>query len=225
MTGRVHDYRLFFRQFWRHFRTTGAILPSNRQLGTALARFVCGATPQRILEVGPGTGAVTRCIVARMRSDDHLDLVEINDEFVRHMQHLVDHDRAFGSTAQRIRVVQGSVTDYGDSGEYDLVISGLPLNNFEVTEVEAILAAFARLCRRGGTLSFFEYIGVRRARRHISGQRQRARLDGIDSALMRLLADREIRRDAVWVNVPPAWVHHVRMTGPLFRSRDPQMER
>jgi hypothetical protein len=26
-----------------------------------------------------------------------------------------------------------------------------------------------------------------------------------------LLADGEIRRDGIWLNVPPAWVHHVRV--------------
>jgi hypothetical protein len=62
----------------------------------------------------------------------------------------------------------------------------------------------------GGTLSFFEYIAVRTARSLISGQAERTRLRGIGRAMRSVLDGREIRRDAVWLNVPPAWVHHVR---------------
>ena len=214
MSGRPHDYWLFFRQFRLRFHTTGAILPSNRALGKALAHFVGGgATPQRILEVGPGTGAVTRAIVDAMGPEDHLDLVEINDQFVHHLQRMVTDDPAFRPVAKRVAVVHRSITEYTSTTAYDLVISGLPLNNFEVAEVEAILAAFTRLTRVGGRLSFFEYMGIRTGRIYISGQRQKARLRGIDQALERLLADHEIRRDSIWLNVPPAWVHHVRMPG------------
>jgi phospholipid N-methyltransferase len=214
MSGRPHDYWLFFRQFRRRFHTTGAILPSNRALGKALAHFVRGAaTPQRILEVGPGTGAVTRAIVDALGPEDRLDLVEINDQFVHHLRRMVTEDPAFQPVAKRVAVVHRSITEYTSTTAYDLVISGLPLNNFEVAEVEAILAAFTRLTRVGGRLSFFEYMGIRSGRIYISGQRQKARLRGIDQALERLLADHEIRRDSIWLNVPPAWVHHVRMPG------------
>ena len=65
------DYRAFLTQFLRNYETTGSIIPSGRALATALSRHVGqGDAPQRILEAGPGTGAVTRCIVERMRHDD-----------------------------------------------------------------------------------------------------------------------------------------------------------
>src|SRR5438876_11512114 len=73
----------FFGQFRQHYHTTGSILPSSRALGRALTRpmrLAQGA--RRILEVGPGTGAVTAEIVRALRPDDQLDLVEINAQFV-----------------------------------------------------------------------------------------------------------------------------------------------
>jgi hypothetical protein len=63
----------------------------------------------------------------------------------------------------------------------------------------------------GGTLSFFEYVGVRPARAMISGRRERERLRGIGQALHETLDGREFRRECVWPNLPPAWVHHVRV--------------
>jgi hypothetical protein len=61
-----------------------------------------------------------------------------------------------------------------------------------------------------GTLSFFEYIAIRHFKAAVSRQADRQRVQQIARVLEGLLKEKEIRRDAVWANVPPAWVHHVR---------------
>jgi phosphatidylethanolamine/phosphatidyl-N-methylethanolamine N-methyltransferase len=94
-----------------------------------------------------------------------------------------------------------------------VIVSGLPLNNFSVDQVEQILHLLTGLVRPGGTLSFFEYIAIRRARAVVSGPRQRARLRGIGHAVAAVLEPHEIRCEWVWRNVPPACVHHVRLPG------------
>src|SRR5215207_10318400 len=97
MRQRLADYRVFWRQFRQAYNSTGAVLPSGRGLAVALSRFVRddgkasvakqnGATTgRRILEVGPGTGAVTVQIIADMRPSDRLVLVERNEQFVSHL--------------------------------------------------------------------------------------------------------------------------------------------
>lgn len=217
MRRRVWEYGLFLREFWRNFHTTGAILPSGRFLAAALARFVAdGAADgtatggRRILEVGPGTGAVTRRIIAHLGADDRLDLVELNDSFVEQLRHRFQSDEAFRPVAQRSRVLHCPVEELDQDDPYDLIISGLPLNNFSVDVVQRILSTMLRLLAPGGTLSFFEYIAVRRFRALVSGRAERARLRGIGRALQAVLEAHEIRRDRIWPNVPPAWVHHVR---------------
>jgi phospholipid N-methyltransferase len=203
---------LFFRQFLTNCRTTGAILPSGRFLASALSRFVGhehdGA--RRILEVGPGTGSVTRLIVEAVGPEDRLDLVELNVTFVRCLEHRFQTDAAFRPLAERSRVLHCPVEELPRRATYDLIISGLPLNNFSASEVEGILASLTGLLKPGGTLSFFEYIAIRRMRALISGPAERARLRGIGEALESLLREHEVRRDWIWPNVPPAWVHHVR---------------
>ena len=89
------------------------------------------------------------------------------------------------------------VEDLPADAQYDLIISGLPLNNFTVADVEQILAVLLRLLSPGGTLSFFEYIAIRPARALVSGPAERARLRGIGRALASLLGPHEIRRDCV----------------------------
>ncbi len=205
------DHQLFFREFLRNFHTTGAVLPSGRWLARALTRYVEGGGPaRRILEVGPGTGAVTRRMIAAMGPSDTADLVELNERFVAHLRACVESAPEFQPCAGRIRVLHCAAEELAADEPYDLIISGLPLNNFSPPEVERILRSLVKLLKPDGTLSFFQYIGIRRARGLVSGRAERERLRGIGLVMDAVLRGNEIRRDWIWPNIPPAWVHHVR---------------
>ena len=210
MKGVLREYAVFWQEVWRAYHTTGAILPSSRSLGRALARYVGRQDhPQRILEVGPGTGAVTRWILARMRPEDHLDLVELNERFVARLRERFASEPTFRRFHDQVQIFHVPVQEMPDGQQYDLVISGLPLNNFQVNEVHAILEKMIALLRPGGMLSFFEYIGIRRLRSLVADRADRARLQGIESLFNKLFQQAEIRRDWIWLNLPPAWVHHL----------------
>jgi phospholipid N-methyltransferase len=147
-----------------------------------------------------------------MRSGDRLDLVERNAEFVARLRERLTHDEAYRPLAGRITMRHAGVEEMPEDQRYDVIISGLPLNNFPVALVEQILAKLGGLLAPGGTLSFFEYIAVRRAKAALSRRAERERLRAIGGVLRRFLDGREIRRDRVLANVPPAWVHHVRLS-------------
>ncbi len=210
----LHDWRLFFQEYLRNFHHTGAVSPSSRFLAAALARFVRNGHadgPRRVLEVGPGTGAVTQQIVAALGPEDRFDLVEWNSRFVERLRQRFETDPHWKAVADRVRVIHAPVQELPRESAYQAIVSGLPLNNFSVADVEQILEAFQGLLAPGGTLSFFEYIAVRPARAFVSGQADRQRLRGITRILGELLSQHEFRRDCVWPNLPPAWVHHVRL--------------
>jgi phospholipid N-methyltransferase len=214
-----HESRTLLRQYRENFKHTGAVLPSGKSLGRALTRFVRdrsdanGGGPRglRILEVGPGTGAVTRHICDAVRPDDHVDLVELNAAFVELLRRRLADEPPFCHAAPCVNVHHTPVEQLPTDAPYDLIISGLPLNNFEVHEVEHILGLFAQLLKPTGVLSFFQYIGIRKLRSVVSDSAGRERLRGIGTALDGFLSQGEIRRDHVWSNVPPAYVHHCRM--------------
>jgi phospholipid N-methyltransferase len=203
---------VFFREFVRNFHTTGAVLPSGRFLAGALARYVAQAGDgRRILEVGPGTGAVTQHIIARLRPADRLDLVELNDAFVAQLRRRLETEPRFRAVSDRTRIFHCPIEELPLGEKYDLIVSGLPLNNFAAADVCSILDRLTQLLSPQGTLSFFEYIFIRNARSLVSGRSERQRLQGIGQAMNRVFDGHRIRRDWVWLNVPPAWVHHVRV--------------
>lgn len=214
MAGLLEEYRAFWREFRTRYRTTGAVLPSSRYLGRALARHVDPAAPWlRILEVGPGTGAVTREILKRLGPDHALDLVELNDRFVDLLRKKFDTHPAWRRLASQCRVIHSPVEELPSSQPYDVIVSGLPLNNFTAAEVEGLLRTLARRLKPAGILSFFEYIAIRTARSLVGGRADRQRLAAVGRVLDEVLRRCEVGREGVLRNVPPAWVHHVRFAG------------
>jgi len=204
------DHLEFLRQYRRRFETTGAIAPSSRFLARALTRpLQRHPGPARILEVGPGTGAVTRRIVRMMKPGDRLDLVELNETFVTVLRHKFAADPIFRRVADRTRVHQCPIQDYSDGAPYDYIVSGLPFNNFPPVLVREIFESLFRLLAPGGTLSYFEYMYMRPLRRMVSNSDGRRRLSDLELVLREYLDSRRIRRDWVFVNVPPAWVQHL----------------
>ena len=220
MRRRLRDHLLFLEQFRKNFTTTGAVLPSSRALAHALARplreregwFDTAHRPLRVLECGPGTGAVTQEIVASLGPEDRLDLVEANPAFAQRLEERFANERPFSDVASRCRVFCRRVEQLDVPGHYDAIVSGLPLNNFSVDEVRRVLATFEQLLRPGGQLSFFEYVAIRRVRGFVANASDRQRLRGIDCLFHEWFERYPSKREIVWRNVPPAWVHHVCVT-------------
>ena len=118
----------FLRQTFRRFHDTGAIAPSSRWLGRALAAPLSerGEGPMAILEAGPGTGAVTREIVRHLRPDDHLTLCEINPVFAEHLRNRFESDARLRPHRDRVTIVQAPVESLEGEGCFDHIVCGLP---------------------------------------------------------------------------------------------------
>lgn len=211
MPSRGANYRLFLQEFRRTFHSTGAVLPSGPALCRALARFAAGnGQPRRLLEVGPGTGVVTAQIIARMGPSDTLDLVELNDRFVAALQQRLQTEDAWRLVASRVTIHHMPVEQLTPDEPYQAIVSGLPLNNFPAEVVSSILSKLEGLAAPDATLSFFEYIGVRKMKSLVAGGDERRRLAGVERALHAARSKWQFDRDCVIPNVLPAWVHHLR---------------
>jgi len=209
------DHLEFFRQFRHRFETTGAVAPSSRFLARAMLGPLQDKTgPRRVLEVGPGTGAVTRLLVQQLGPDDRLDLVELNARFAALLRERFDKDPGYQPLAGQSRVYECPLQDFQAEAPYDCIISGLPLNNFSVPLVQQIFETYDRLLAPGGTLSYFEYMYVRPMRSLVSGRPEKMRLRALDRILNARLARDRIARSWVFVNFPPAWVQHLRKAEP-----------
>ena len=200
----------FFRECRRHFRTTGSILPSSRFLARALvSQLKLPRLSGRILEVGPGTGSVTKEIIRHLQPEDELDAVEINSQFVRLLRSRLDREWLKRSQRKQVRVIHSAVEKLPGQGLYDYIVSGLPLNNFPVGLVREIFRAYTRLLKPGGKLSYYEYSLIRQIKTPFVNRRERRRLYRIGRVLGTFIRDYQIDRERILINVPPAIVRHL----------------
>lgn len=80
---RLDDEVRFIRSWIETPLATGAVMPSGRALARTMALYVDTDIPGPIVELGPGTGAVTEALVAHGVDPARLVLVEFNPTFCR----------------------------------------------------------------------------------------------------------------------------------------------
>ncbi len=104
-----------------------------------------------ILELGPGTGVVTKQILDKITSDSNLVCLELNEQFCNDLAELKD---------KNLEVIQGSAEDIGDlfkTQSFDYVVSGLPLAIFKKACVNEILDGCVSSLKEEGKYIQFQY--------------------------------------------------------------------
>lgn len=138
-----------FRDPWR----TGAVAPSSRALAVAMARQVLPYESGTIIELGPGTGAITAALLDFGIAPDRLYLVERSSEFASVLR------MRFPS----IRVVEGDALNLREYTERDgvkdaaAIVSGLPLRFFDRKARTSLLLRSFNVMGDSGSFVQFTY--------------------------------------------------------------------
>ena len=204
------ECKQFFRQFREQYHTTGSILPSSKALARAMTRPMRQSRePRRILEVGPGTGAVTAAIVRQLRLGDRLDVVEINADFVAYLGQRFAEEPDFRKRRAQSTIMHCPLQEVPGEAVYDFMISGLPLNNFSLELVEDIYKSYQRLLKPTGTLTYFEYVWIRALKMPLVKEKERRRLTTLTHFLEAKIRQHQIGEEIVLLNMPPAVARHL----------------
>jgi phospholipid N-methyltransferase len=150
----LREHVLLFSRFLKSPRTVGAVTPSSRHVADAIVEHVDFDQPGRIVELGPGTGALTGPIVERL--GPHIDFLalEIDPEFCRSVQARWPAVDCVCVSAEELDAVAA------DRGllPIDHIVSGLPFATLPQTMTQLILENVVKVLRPGGTFSTFQYV-------------------------------------------------------------------
>ncbi|WP_196949751.1 class I SAM-dependent methyltransferase [Kitasatospora sp. SUK 42] len=222
------DHLLFLAEALRTFHDTGALAPSGAELVNALVVPVTSRPnrPISVLEVGAGTGVVTRRLAHVLRPGDRLHVVEANPRFAERLREdpvLAARQPGVAVRLSACRIEElseaarreGTAEDEteGAAERYDVIVSGLPFTNFEPGQVRNILDLYLRLLVPGGELTYFGYLGTTTARTLVSGPRQGARHRAVVRLLRRFETTYGLGERTVWRNLPPARAYLLRSPG------------
>ena len=209
---RLRSSRIFLESATRDFKQTGAIAPSSRPLADSITRELVAQyrNPVSVLEVGGGTGSVTKEIARHLTEGDQLDVFEIDRQFANLIRQRLRDEPGLRDRTARIRVHNRPVEQISLRPKYDFVISCLPFTNFQPHAVRKIFEIYRSVLKAGGICSFYEYILVRQAAQIMSPKHARERCAGVSSVVREYLSKYCFKQQVVFRNLPPAMVYHIR---------------
>jgi|APTNR8051073442_1049403.scaffolds.fasta_scaffold02178_5 phosphatidylethanolamine/phosphatidyl-N-methylethanolamine N-methyltransferase len=185
----------FLSEFFRNWKTVGAIAPSSPALAARMMESAEVWRAERVLELGPGTGALTQGIADVMPAVAQYLGIELCEPFVNQLRQRFPKMRFELGAAQEFSF--DTVLSAGES--VDVIISGLPWTAFPESLQEAILDHVLPRLAPGGRFATFAYWGLHQLP---AGRRFRAllhdRLPGVETTRV------------VWGNMPPAFVYVAR---------------
>lgn len=180
---------LFLKRWLRAPLSTGAVVPSGRRLAAAMARATLATSASRtgpVIELGAGTGEVTKALLAAGIAPERLVLIERDPAFATFLrQNFAGLTIIQGDAADLPRLLAANGID-----RIAAVVSSLPLLSLPAEIVAGIVRGIFETLPRGGGMVQFTY-GPRPPVPLVL--REELRLHGTAS-----------RR--IWLNVPPAVV-------------------
>lgn len=179
----------FFRQWLKNPREVAAISPSSKQL----ARQMVHQLPRhcrRVIELGGGTGVLTRAVLAHGVKAEDLLVLELNEELHQHLHREFPGVHAVCGDAMHLGEIAHSHGFTGDQ-RADAIVSGLGLLNMPRISQQLILAAAFEAMQPEGRFVQFTYSPANPVSREV--------LEALE------LTSR--RASFTWWNVPPATVY------------------
>ncbi|GAB2779061.1 rRNA adenine N-6-methyltransferase family protein [Halomonas shantousis] len=149
------QFTLFARNFFKHPKMLGSIIPSSPYLVRRMLSEVDWQRARVLVEYGPGVGTFTREILRRMHPDATLLVLETNEDFVEYV------GRAFPDP--RLQVVHGSAEDIAqvlearELGAVDYIIAGIPLSTLSNDVKDSILRATQQVIAANGAFLLYQF--------------------------------------------------------------------
>ncbi|MGA3265650.1 MAG: methyltransferase domain-containing protein [Verrucomicrobiota bacterium] len=182
----LNDTTLFLQEWFANPQRTGAVAPSSPKLAAAMARWLPSDPESYVLELGPGTGAVTQALLGRGLREERLVAIEHNPKLAGLLRKRFPSAEIITGDAWQMDELLRDRPEPIDS--VGAVISSLPLLNFPPAQADALAGKIRAILTCGGKWVQYSY--------HLGIRRQKC------AASFRHLASK-----IVWLNLPPARVN------------------
>ena len=183
---RLDDEVRFLRSWIEKPLHMGAVMPSSKLLARTMAQYVDVESTGPVVELGPGTGAITNALIEHGVDQKRLVLVEYNPGFCALLRDRYPHAKVVQGDAYKLRDSLWKVLDVPASA----VVSGLPLvTKPMLTRLKLIRDAFSALAP-GAPFVQFTYSVAPPIPKSLPGVSTEA-------------------SERIWMNLPPArvWVY------------------
>jgi phosphatidylethanolamine/phosphatidyl-N-methylethanolamine N-methyltransferase len=188
----LRDHWQFFASFLRRPWTIGALAPSSACLARLILRRCPLRKAQTVVELGPGTGAITRFIHERIGPDTTFIALDLDPGHVERLRRRYPGVTVCHESAENL----GAVLARHRCEPADCIVSGLPFGNMSRKTQDRIIGQVRTSLKPGGRFCGFGYL-------HASWY-------PTSRAFREMLAanfDQVHISRVVWRNLPPAFAY------------------
>ncbi|MGW9229927.1 phospholipid N-methyltransferase PmtA [Pseudorhizobium sp. NPDC055634] len=134
--GRKFDEEIRFFKGWIDGpKSVGAILPTSAVTARRMASVVSPASGLPVLELGPGTGIITKAILGRGVAPENIVSIEYSRDFYRHLKKTIPGVNFINGDAFDLET---TLADWRDR-KFDAVVSAIPMLSFPMEKRIALL--------------------------------------------------------------------------------------
>jgi len=183
--------------FLKDLKQIGAIAPSSKFLAkdliTQFKRRLSNqhCPPLKILEIGAGTGPLTKQISKYLRPQDHFDIVEIHKKFYQIIKKKYQRSN--------VQIHHTDILNFQSSHHYDFIFSSLPYENMPEEVSTEIWEKKLELCASQAYISYFKYVKFRDFKSDFEEQ---------------VVEKYGQMKKIVLLNLPPAKIYTLEITNP-----------
>ncbi|MCI2417148.1 methyltransferase domain-containing protein [Saccharopolyspora sp. K220] len=192
---KLGEYWTFLTRALRRPSTVGAVLPTSRHVAAAVAAVVPSYGTPTVLELGPGTGALSGPIQRRLAEGARHLAVEIDPEMVRYLHRAKPWLEVIEGDATHLRKLLDTAGVY----RVDAVISSIPWTLLPPDKQRELLQEAASVMAPGGVFTTVTYLTT------LWRPATHAFVEALHDTF-----DEVLPRTAVWRNVPPARIYACR---------------
>ncbi|MBI2707406.1 MAG: methyltransferase domain-containing protein [Proteobacteria bacterium] len=145
--------KLFLLRALRNPRQLGAVAPSSRHLGALLARHAAVDDHSPIVELGGGSGSLTRAMIKSGIAPHRIYVVELEPTLAAYLKTAFPQvNVVHGNAAELAKILPSEVV-----GKVHRVVSGLPMINMPEAVRGQILESCFEIMAKGGAYLQYTY--------------------------------------------------------------------
>lgn len=153
LASKFDDEIRFIKGMMAQPKTVGAIMPTSARMANKMASIIDTGSGLPVLELGPGTGVITKAILDKGVAPKDLVSIEYSTDFVQHLRGKYPGVNFINGDAFAI---EETLKDYAGQ-QFDCVISGIPLLNFPMHARVSLVESLLKLIPVGRPIVQFSY--------------------------------------------------------------------
>lgn len=134
-------------RFLKAPQTIGSVAPSSTFLGKLMTQDI--PSQAKVLELGPGDGAITAHLYTRLQTPTQLTLIELDPELATVCRARFPHATTITGDIENILM--------NDTQTYDVIVSGIPFAALPKAKRVALFQLISKRLNLGGRFVMFQY--------------------------------------------------------------------